>query len=718
MQSESWFSTVIRGLFGMIDGAIYSLIGTLYQILLYISNMTLFNDANLADFRGRVYTILGIFMLFKVTFSLIGLFMNPDQLTDSQKGINGIVKRILISLVLITIVPTVFQTAMRIQGIVLQENIIGNFFLGSFETADKNASGGESATKSIDAETFRRKAGRIIAFQVLEAFYRPYDSLKRDYTTEPFVPEKGKDAITVKNAVNIDTTDGGNDHEGADADDNEISGGTYFYYVTNYSYNISEYLSWSDEQVGPAANASGEGYYGMKYDIILSTVAGVVVAWMFLGFCIDAAVRVVKLSVLQLMAPIPVFSYIDPKSEKAFNNWIKECISTYLSLFIRLASIFLAIYVIYLFQKNGILQYNSQGNIVTVENADAWVGTARVFIYIGILLFVKDLPKMISDIFGISMQSSFGTKLAKTGIIGTGLVGATAGLKILGEGYKGVQRRADIGNLERQKNKLDTERDADKISAINEQQAKIREGMGLKNTGRALMTGFGAGVATGYKSKGKFNLGESLSRANTTQKRREGNIGIRGDIKSALDKKFDVVGQWGESGTVSNKIKSYKNGLQRNQIAESRTAERLMEDIIEANKKFGFNSDDYNKFSSFAMGNYRGEDGKEEPHFDFGSMKELQDKMIEKSLNSKTSEITSKRNSLQELFDKKEIKEKEFRERSLSLTEELDSYRSDLESTVSGIYNSSHSYNNLDSSNKRIEKEIGKLEKQLRKAEK
>ena len=52
-----------------------------------------------------------------------------------------------------------------------------------------------------------------------------------------------------------------------------------------------------------------------NYTPIISSICAGIVAWIIL-LCIDVSVRVVKLGFLQLIAPIPIISYIDPQSSK------------------------------------------------------------------------------------------------------------------------------------------------------------------------------------------------------------------------------------------------------------------------------------------------------------------------------------------------------------------------------------------------------------------
>ena len=187
MTEQSWFWDIIRSVLASLDSAIYGLVQTLYQLFAYISQLTIFDNDIFTSFREKIYLLLGIVMLFKVAFSLITLLANPDDLMDSKKGITGIVQRIIISLVLITFVPTLFATAFRVQRVIIDDNIIGQFFLGDLEDVKDDV---------------MVNSGNMVAFHVLNAFYYPEPALEK---------VRGIDCVESKDVemFNIDDDRGG-----------------------------------------------------------------------------------------------------------------------------------------------------------------------------------------------------------------------------------------------------------------------------------------------------------------------------------------------------------------------------------------------------------------------------------------------------------------------------------------------------------------------------
>ena len=113
-----------------LDQIVYSLVSLLYGLFYNISNIAVISDTTMNVFSERIYILLGVFMIFKITVSLISWYANPDTISDSNKGSGNLIKRVVISLVAFAMVPWIFSFAFRIQGVILRENIIGNIIMG------------------------------------------------------------------------------------------------------------------------------------------------------------------------------------------------------------------------------------------------------------------------------------------------------------------------------------------------------------------------------------------------------------------------------------------------------------------------------------------------------------------------------------------------------------------------------------------------------------
>ena len=58
---------------------------------------------NFDSFAQSLYTIAGVFMLFRVTVGLINMIINPDQVNDKNAGAGKLLTRIVTSIVLLLV---------------------------------------------------------------------------------------------------------------------------------------------------------------------------------------------------------------------------------------------------------------------------------------------------------------------------------------------------------------------------------------------------------------------------------------------------------------------------------------------------------------------------------------------------------------------------------------------------------------------------------------
>lgn len=200
------------------------------------------------------------------------------------------------------------------------------------------------------------------------------------------------------------------------------------------------------------AYAEDDAHYSFNW--LMSIVCSVVLCLIVFGFLFDIAIRLVKLAFMELIAPIPIIANVSAKNNEIMNKWIKNTVSTYASLFIRLAIIFFFLYVI----TN--IDVSISGSSEGVEGNPI----IYAFVIIGALLFAKQLPQLIQDILGIKLDGDFtlnpmkrirevpllGSAVQTAGAAAGGLItGASLGFKAAG-GFKGIGKafKDDNGYLD------------------------------------------------------------------------------------------------------------------------------------------------------------------------------------------------------------------------------------------------------------------------------
>lgn len=206
--------------------------------------------------------------------------------------------------------------------------------------------------------------------------------------------------------------------------DNTIEGFIYFFNDDHDLEDKGGYVYDGDEKT-------------ISYKFPFSSIAGCFVAYVLLIYCFDIAVRAVKLSFLEVVSPFPILISIMPKQDKIFNSWLKSTLKTYFELFLRIFVLSLGTYLIS--RLPDILDtMKIEGNMFFLTKA---------FIILGIVMFIRKAPKLISEIFGIDMKNanmSLRDRLRDSGL--TALAGgAAAGVVYAHSTRKAIEDRKDIG---------------------------------------------------------------------------------------------------------------------------------------------------------------------------------------------------------------------------------------------------------------------------------
>lgn len=156
---------------------------------------------------------------------------------------------------------------------------------------------------------------------------------------------------------------------------------------------------------------------GFNYLPFISFIVGVLVCYYFLVFAIELGIRMVKLLVLQILAPIPIIMSIDPTQKDKLKKFGKLYSGIYLSVFIRIFTVYLAFAAISLIG-------NVLGNISETSSGTSWL--VHILLIIAIFKATKELPKLIEDALG--MKLGLGDAGKGFGAILKGTVAGTAGL--------------------------------------------------------------------------------------------------------------------------------------------------------------------------------------------------------------------------------------------------------------------------------------------------
>lgn len=458
------FLKLIYFLMLTIDSIVFWFIKLISQVFFLVVDTNMEGQAITAkmnELMDRIYIILGVGMLFFVAYKIICLMTDPDKISnDGADSMQGIVKNVVLSVIMLSLIPTAFNYLMQFQSRVVSTNVIGSIILGT------------SNNSSDDNNV--RKAGAKVALSIYSSFYYPVDENGKIYTYYDCGGRYPEAPNTPSGVPDICET-----------------------YVKKYddamnSEGIKEFIV--DEELNQAL-VDGE----MEHIAIIPVLAGAYAIWLYLVFTLDVATRAIKLIFYRLIAPIPVMMRITKPVGGAFTKWINDVIKTYISLFIRLIIINFSLFTINLIVSLDLSELFPSSNSAT----GLAVLLAKVAVLLGILQFAKDAPKMVEELFGgehidtsvAGMKNRLNeNEYAKRAAVAggaLGLGGARAGWNaIQGRFNKNSKQYAERQQIKQERN------------AYNDRRRQYREG--LSSAGRVadsvahgVSTAFGAVGAAG-----------------------------------------------------------------------------------------------------------------------------------------------------------------------------------------------------------------------------
>lgn len=350
----AWASNIFYGILLTIDYVIYLAINICYQLFEVVSEIEVFSAENVGEISRRIYTIIGIVMLFVFAYNIILAIVDPDSFSKGEKSVKNIIQNTIISVILVTLFPLMCEYMQTFQNHIVDNNTIGNLIMGS-------TAGNKDTSSALN-----------VSVTIFTAFYHPLNENGEPVTLVECANSSAKLCSAYTKLA-----------EGA----------------TSNMIGLHKFML-DDDLIN--------GIYDddMEYLFPLSTIAGVVAAYLFLSFSLDLGVRAAKLGALKLIAPIPIFLRITKPKGGQFDKWFSEFIKTYLQVFERILIINFAMLLI---------SFVSKAEITITEESDISIlikAVAVVVVILGILKFAKDAPKLIEDIFSVKIpQMSLKKKL-------------------------------------------------------------------------------------------------------------------------------------------------------------------------------------------------------------------------------------------------------------------------------------------------------------------
>ena len=443
----------IRYLMFSLSTLIYDLFMKLYDMFTALCTIRLLSNDILQELAKRVGYILGVVMLFYVILGFIQLLLNPDAVNDGEKGAPALIKKTIIVIIMLGTANFAFELLYQVQNTVINSNIISKLLLPYAITTSVN---GQDSNDGESSVTQNEKFGSILAEELFSSFYEIEDFDESDIDSNGDISSYNNCQTVVNNFRN------------------QI--------INNRSFDLG-YTCLNETivvnfKIDDSTNSESQETNIVHFNYFLCPIFGLVAVYLMFTYCIKVGVRMVQLMFLEIISPMAIVSYLAPKKDTMFSKWKNIYISTYIDVFIRIAIINFAFFLIStVFSTTG-------GNGLEFQGTD-WSSNLffKAFVIVSIMIFAKKVPDLLKELLPQSV-SKLGFAPSAKELFENPFVSTTVG----------AATGAAVGLI-----------------------GGIAGGKGLSRVSGALGGTFGGmfrGGSSGYKSK---NLGSALSGARSNQ---------------------------------------------------------------------------------------------------------------------------------------------------------------------------------------------------------
>lgn len=359
----------LRSLIASITELIYKLIAGLYNLFIALSQISLFKNNEIETIYKRVEVILAVIMVFYVSFQFVKYIVNPETFSDKEKGVPGLIKKMVIVVFLMGFGTSIFATADKIRNTIITKQVLPQLIFQ------------DRANNNYSQDT----AGYNFSSQMIRLFYTANPDVK---------DEKCDNNHTAAQTVELQLSNfaNGNDLQLSFCTGKYVQKDVFLWGLIGRDFQWLVNLEW-----------------------LYAILVGGFIVWVLINYCVEAAKIVFQLALLEIIAPIPIISYLSPDKDGMFQKWGKQVLTTYLDLIVRLFIIYLMMY----FCDLALKAFNNINEILeTSVSGDFMQMLVKIFLIIGLLYFAMQAPKLIKELLpkgmaGLSGNFGFGAKSAK-----------------------------------------------------------------------------------------------------------------------------------------------------------------------------------------------------------------------------------------------------------------------------------------------------------------
>lgn len=448
LAKASWITRPFTTLSLLLDGIVYTVVAYVYKIFILMAQIKFSEIYKILEpLIDRVKALIMVLVMFKLGKSLIEYMIDPAKATDNKVGGAALVKNLGFTAALLILYPFIFGVMSDISLLIIGSED-GNYeYIGKLVDA---GGGGDTGLLArfiwgSDVDMEQMDVGTWLAHQTFTIFLHDMSSDGSGFSTE----------------IVDDALKGDNEGE----------------FVFTKAHNLVDEIDITVEYTLP----------------FVSTIMGLYLIYSIAKVAIEIGVRMFKMIILQILAPLAIITIIDKGvSSPTFKTFCKTYISVFLEAITRIAIVFIITTFVGAFMQDGALT-SFFGNASMITENVLTRGLICVVVLVSGYRLVGILPKFIDQALGTNMAGSasgsgfgkFAAGLVGGAIgLGTGLVtGITGGAGILGTagnmvsgavgGYQSGSKGKNVADFFRNQS-ANTQANRDRAARINAQGGGLR----------------------------------------------------------------------------------------------------------------------------------------------------------------------------------------------------------------------------------------------------
>lgn len=374
LAKASWIVRPFYSLSLLLDGIVYTVVAYAYKIFLIMSQIKFSALFKIMEpLVNRVKAVIMVLVMFKLGKSLIEYMIDPAKATSDKTGGAALVKNLFITAALLILYPFIFGVMNDISMLIIGGNVESYEYLGKLVEASGGNDEGLLArfVWGSTVDTDEVDMGEWLAHKTLTLFV--YDT----------------DGTVVEDTLKT---------------------------------NVPEGSTWNFMNVHNVVDSIG---VGVEYTLpFVSSIMGLYLIYSLVKIAIEIGVRMFKMIILQILAPLAIVTIIDKgPSSSTFKTFYQTYISVFLEAIMRIGIVYIITTFIAAFFKKIEAIFS---DVSMLNEGFLTRGLVCIIVLVAGYRVIGILPKFIDQALGTKMAGS--ASGGGFGKFAAGLVGGAIGL--------------------------------------------------------------------------------------------------------------------------------------------------------------------------------------------------------------------------------------------------------------------------------------------------